>query len=242
MVLAFPALLNQGLSGRVTMRSPPYAAAGLCLLALSCSTLRQIRPLAKGESSAAISVGGPITKVGNSYIPLPLISIGYNYGLVEKLDVEAGINLLSALYGIAEIDAGVNWRPWIARGFIPGLIASPKLFLLTNFTPASLRVYPDVQIAGYWEPWKYKYVYCGIDNWIEHHQTRDDGSPQTNHWLPAPIVGISLGNRQWQAQCEAKWYVPNLINNTRAVSNIGIGNYGALGVMVGVSRAFGGNK
>ncbi len=219
-----------------------FAAAALCLLAVSCSTLRQIRPLAKGESSLSLSVGGPITEVGKTYIPLPLTSLGCNYGLMDRLDVEAGINLLSALYGIAHIDAGVNWRPWTPTGLKPGLILSPKLFALTNFAPASLRIYPDAQVTLYWEMFAYRYVYCGLDNWIEYHRTRDDGTPQANHWLPSPFAGISLGNKRWQFQLEAKWYVPDLVNDTRAVANIGIGNYGALGVLIGVSRGFGGPK
>jgi hypothetical protein len=222
----------------------PWAivAAGGCLLLFSCSTVRQIRPLAKGESSAALSVGGPLTQVGKIYIPLPLISVGYNYGLFEKLDIEAGFHVLSAVYGITQLDLGANWRPWAAAGYSPGLIVSPRLFVMTNFKPGSLRLYPDIGLTAYWQIAKYRYWYLGLDNWIEYHQVRDDGNEQKEHWLVAPYAGISLGSRLWQVQAEVKWYTPNLVNNTRAVKNIGIGRYGIIGVFLGVSRSFGGAK
>lgn len=217
--------------------------AGLCIFGLliaSCSTVRQIRPLNKGESSVALSVGGPITQVGKIYFPLPLISVGYNYGCIDKLDVEAGFHVLFAIYGILEADLGVNWRPWSAKVFRPGLILSPKLFVMTNFKPASLRLYPDIGCTAYWEMAKYRYAYLGLDNWIECHQVRDDGNIQKEHWLIAPYAGMSIGNRLWQVQIEAKWYTPNLINDSRAVKNIGIGRYGIVGVFLGVNRSFGG--
>ena len=187
-------------------------------------------------------MGGPITQVGKAYLPLPLISVGYNYGLLEKFDIEAGFHVLSAVYGIAHLDVGANWRPWAAAGFSPGFIMSPKLFVMTDFTPASLRLYPDIGLSAYWEIAKYRYWYLGLDNWIEYHQTRDDGNPQKEHWLVAPYAGVSLGNRLWQAQVEAKWYAPNLVNDGRAVKNIGVGKYGIIGVFLGVSRSFGGVK
>jgi hypothetical protein len=227
------------------MRASIFSAAAVlfaCLCLFSCSAVRQIRPLTKGESSVALSVGGPITQAGKIYIPLPLISVGYNYGLLEKLDLEAGFHVLSAVYGITQFDLGANLRPWAAAGFRPGLIVSPKVFVMTDWTPASLRLYPDIGLTAYWEMAKYRYWYLGIDNWIEYHQTRDDGNPQKEHWLIAPYAGISLGNSLWQFQLEAKWYTPNLVNNTRAVKNIGIGQYGVIGVFLGISRSFGGAR
>ena len=50
----------------------PAFIAFCALIFLSCSTVRQIRPLAKKESAATLSLGGPITQVGKLYVPLPL--------------------------------------------------------------------------------------------------------------------------------------------------------------------------
>jgi hypothetical protein len=220
----------------------PVCLAVCTLLTVACSPVRQIRPLDKGESRVSLSAGGPITQVGKIYIPLPLISLGYNYGLMENLDVEAGIHVTDMLYGVLKVDAGVNWRPLVPPLYSPGIIISPRLFGMTDFSPGSSRLYPELGLTGYWDFKKYRYAYIGIDNWIEYHTTRVDGNPQTNHWLIAPYAGVSLGNRLWQGQLEVMVYTPNLSNQGRPVKNIGFGKYGIIGVFLGVSRSFGGSR
>jgi hypothetical protein len=212
------------------------------LLVAACSPVRQIRPLDKGESRVAVSAGGPITQVGKIYMPLPLLSVGYNYGLVERVDAEIGVHVTDMLYGIMKVDAGVNWRPLVPPLYSPGLIVSPKLFTMTDFSPGGWRLYPALGLTAYWDMKKYRYLYLGLDNWIEYHLTREDGNPQNNHWLIAPYIGTSLGNKVWQFQIEARVYTPNLSNLGRPIKNIGMGKYGVIGVFLGVSRSFGGGK
>jgi hypothetical protein len=218
------------------------AACCACLLAAGCSTVRQIRPLDKGESRVSLSAGGPITQVGKIYMPLPLISAGYNYGIMEKLDAEIGVHITDMLYGIMKIDAGVNWRPMVPPLYSPGIIISPKIFGMTDFSAGGSRLYPDLGITAYWDLKKYRYLYIGIENWVEFQTKRLDGNPQLNHWLFAPYTGASMGNRLWQFQGEVMVYTPNLNNQGRPIKNIGLGKYGAIGVFLGVSRSFGGGR
>jgi hypothetical protein len=214
----------------------------LCIFTLSCSGLRQVRPLEKGESRVSLSAGGPFTKVGNIYIPAPLISLGYNYGIAKKLDAEVGTNFFAMLYGIAHFDAGVNWRPLTPRHYVPGLILSPKIFLMTDFRPGDSRIYPDLGFTAYWEIKHYRFVYLGLENFFELSTRREDGNKQQNNWLIAPYAGMTLGNKIWQFQFEAKLYTPNLPNNLHTAKNIGVGDHGIFGVFLGVSRSFGGAR
>lgn len=214
----------------------------LCLLLPACSSFRQVRPLDKGESRVSLCAGGPFTKVGDIYIPLPLASLGYNYGVTEKLDVEAGTNLLALLYGIVHIDAGVNWRPLRPCGFVPGLAVSPKVFMMTDFSPGGARGYPDIGLTAFWETAPYRFAYAGLENLFELSGTRQDGNEQRHHWLIAPYAGISLGNRAWQFQLEARLYTPNLRNDLHTVKNLGLGDRGIFGIFLGASRSFGGAR
>ncbi len=219
--------------------------AGICLFCifmLSCSSLRQVRPLEKGESRLSLSAGGPFTKVGNLYIPMPLISLGYNYGVTEKLDAEVGTNIFAMMYGIAHIDAGVNWRPFKPRNYVPGLILSPKIFGMTDFKPGDSRIYPDLGFTAYCEITQDRLMDLGLENFFELSTKREDGNKQQNNWLIAPYTGISLGNKIWQFQFEAKLYTPNLPNNLHTAKNLGIGDHGIFGVFLGVSRSFGGAR
>jgi hypothetical protein len=218
----------------------PSCAARVCALAFlallaSCAAVRQIRPLDLGEISLSGSLGGPFTNVGVT-IPLPLLSVGGNVGLGQGLDVEAGVGLISALYGIMHVDAGVNWRPWLSRRIRPGLMVSPKLWLLTDFSPGSVRIYPDLGLTAFWKVGQFWYLYGGAQNWFEIHSARYDGQPQEYHWLPTVHAGASLGRKKWQFQLEGKLYVPNALNTNRPAANLGLGSHGAFGVFVGVSR------
>ena len=216
------------------------------LLLFSCSTIRQIRPLGKGESSGTISVGGPITNIGGSdkvYIPLPLLSVGYNRGILDKkLDLETGLHITQLLYGILDLDLGVNYRPFISKGWRPGLIVSPKIFLMTDFQPEGFRIYPDLCLTGVWEVRDNWYVFTGIENWFEFSRERDDLNDQEHHWLITPYLGINLGSERWQFQFETRVYTPNLENTGRPTENVGFGDYGVLGFFLGVNYTFGKEK
>ena len=205
----------------------------------SCSPVRSIRPLEKGQSAVNLSLGGPITQVGKTYLPLPLICMGYNYGLLQTMDIEAGLNFTDLLFGIANIQIGANWRPILPETYRPGFIVSPRFFAMTDFTPGASRFYPDIGLTALWKIRKQYYCYVGWDNWIELNSVRDDGLKQQHHWLVAPYVGTDLGNDCWSFQVEIKLYTPNLSNQGRPTKNIGAGEKGIFGVLLGVSRYFG---
>ncbi|MBD3392548.1 MAG: hypothetical protein GF418_10710 [Chitinivibrionales bacterium] len=190
----------------------------------------------------SLSLGGPFT--GQlMYMPIPQLGIGYNRGILDStLDIGAGWYVTSAFYGIAHVDAGLNWRPWLTNAPWPGLMVSPGVFLLTDFSPESFRAYPDLALTLFWELAPCRYLYTGIESWFELYTERSDGNPQNHHWLPAPYFGIDMGNGKWQFQVEGRLYTPHLKNSYRAVDNVGIGDYGAWGIFLGVSRSFGADQ
>lgn len=207
----------------------------------SCSTVRQIRPLERGESALTISLGGPITKLGDVYIPLPLLSAGYNRGILSnKLDIEAGLHLTEALYKTLMIDAGVNYRPILSNRWKPGLIITPKIFFMTNFKNA--RLYPSLCITSNWKINSHVYIYTGLENWFEFSKTRDDNNKQKHHWLINPYLGTNFGRDKLFFQIEGRWYIPNKSNQESTTSHIGVGEHGILGVMLGINYIFKGRN
>ncbi len=207
----------------------------IVMIITNCSTIRQIRPLEKGQQSVSFSVGGPVTEVGSVYIPLPLMSFGYNRGLIDNtLDLETGLHVTQLLYGILDVEVGVNFRPFQSKAWQPGLIISPKLFFMTDFSGGA-RLYPDLCLTGFWKLHEKVYLFTGLENWFEFSSTRDDGLEQKNHWLLVPYIGTNIGSQRWQFQFETRVYTPNLKNTGRATKNIGFGEYGVLGFFLGVN-------
>ncbi len=210
---------------------------------ISCSSVRQIRPLDKGQSSVTVSLGGPITELGSIYSPLPLLSVGYNRGIISrKLDFEAGLHITEGLYGVFMFDGGVNYRPFLSSGLRPGLIVSPKIFFLTDFTPSSVRIYPDLTLSTYWKIRENFFVYLGLENWFEFSQEREDGNSQDHHWLIVPFLGLNCGNEKLLFQFESRVYTPNLKNTGRPTENIGFGDYGILGFFIGLNYTVQGRR
>ena len=196
-----------------------------------------------GEQSVTFSLGGPITELGNVYVPLPLIGLGYNVGLIDnKLDIEVGLNVTEILYGIFNLETGANWRPFLSKGWRPGLIVTPRFFFFTNFLPSSFKFYPDFALTFPWEVRENWFAYTGIENFFELSKVRYDGNPQKHHWFVVPYLGWSMGNKKWQFQWEWRVYVPNLVNTGKPTKNKGFGDRGIHGVFLGVSRVFGGRE
>lgn len=203
---------------------------------VSCSSVRQIRPLDKGESAVTISLGGPITELGDIYSPLPLLSIGYTRGLLSrKLELEMGLHITEGLYGVLMIDGGLNYRPILSSGLRPGIIVSPKVFFTTDFSSSSVRIYPDLNLTSYWKIRQNFFIYLGLENWFEFSQEREDGNPQDNHWLIVPYLGLNCGNEKLLFQFESRVYTPNLKNTGRPTKNIGLGDNGILGFFIGLN-------
>jgi hypothetical protein len=80
------------------------AAMTLCA-ALSCGTLNSIRPLPKDASAFGLAVGGPVTRVSDLNIPLPIAVARYNYGLSDRVTGSADAHLLLPAFGVIGLDA-----------------------------------------------------------------------------------------------------------------------------------------
>lgn len=217
-------------------------AAGLAAL-MSCTAVRQVRPLEPGENVVNVSLGGPMTQyVGEAYLPLPLLSLGYNRGLTRSLDLEAGIDLTHTLFSNPKIDAGVNWRLQAPDRWHPAVIVSPRLHAVSDFKTAA-RLYPALSMTWAWSAGPSLWPYLGMEHFFELQWKRDDGQFQQHHWLIAPYAGLALCRRRWQYQLEVRVYTPNLDNDYgRAPENLGFGDRGILGFFLGVGRSFGGER
>ena len=216
---------------------------GLTALAFlaSCSSIRHVRPVEKGELTASASFGGPFAgQIG--WAPFPLLGIGANYGVLDKIDAEAGWAVSSALFGVCELEGGCNWRPLAPMNWKPGLIAGARLLGTTDFQKGNSRLWPGAGVTLLWRLHPRVYGYCGMDNWFETHTTRYDGNEQQHHWLPVIHYGFDYGGSAWQWQIEGTWYVPNidpLQSPSNPVKTVSIGGQGSIGVFLGVSHSFG---
>src|SRR5690349_10602934 len=82
----------------------------LILHLISCAPSRFVKPLNKGEQAINLAAGGPVIGYNDIPIPVPLVSTTYSYGIDSGLTAFGTLNITSALYGNAQVEAGVVKR------------------------------------------------------------------------------------------------------------------------------------
>src|SRR5690242_18275035 len=83
-----------------------YALLAFLALLASCAPCRYVKPLAKKQSAASFSFGGPLIMFSGTPIPVPFTTIGYGYGLTDNVTTYGNVHTTSALFGNAQVDLG----------------------------------------------------------------------------------------------------------------------------------------
>ncbi len=205
----------------------------------SCAPARFVKPLAKNQHAANLSLGGPLLKYGTATVPIPFLTANYGYGIDSSLTVFSSVNITSALYGNFQIELGGTKQFTKQKNYLPALSVSPVINFIYKNKDAK-KIYPQLALNAMWEYGKRKnYFYVGADNWFELAKTRGYGMRQENHWIFMPMVGHSFTGKRWNFTMEAKVIAPNLSNEKLVVDYVTpLQTKGAFGVYIGYTRKF----
>lgn len=212
------------------------------LLIASCAPSRFVKPLASGEESVSVSLGGPLIGFSGTTIPIPFTTLAYGKGLDDRTTVFGSLHITSFMYGNLQSDIGILREiiPYDTDNrLIPGLSGTFVVNPVYNLNYGSFKIWPQIDFNTYWHIHKdRKFVYLGLSSWFETARTRAHGEEQPNQWLFHPHFGISQQNRKWVNQLELKFLSPNISNENIVVDYRSIGNFGAIGVYYSISRRF----
>ena len=209
------------------------------LMATSCAPTRFVEPLPQGRLAATASLGGPLISYSGLVIPTPLTTVAMGYGLTGTETAFGALHLTSALFKDVQGELGIVHRFMAPDGWLPGLSASYVLNLAEATRDNSFKLWPQLDVNGYWHYGaSQNVVYVGLSNWWELSNTRNDGEPQTRHWLPAIEVGHVFTGATWSYTTELKYLSPGVANEPNAVGYHGIGGNGTFGVYIGLTRSF----
>ena len=210
----------------------------ICMLA-SCAPTRFVKPLAKKQHAANVSLGGPLIKYGTATVPIPFLTANYGYGIDSTFTGFASVNITSALYGNFQLELGATKQVLQQKQYFPGLSITPVANIIYKNKDAR-KLYPQLAINAFWEYGKRKnIVYVGVDNWFELASKRQYEIKQKNHWMFMPMIGHSFTGKKWNFNIEAKVIAPNLSNEKLVVDYVTpLNTKGAFGVYLGVTRKF----
>lgn len=205
----------------------------------SCSPVKYVKPLAKKEHAANVSLGGPLISFANTTIPIPFINANYGYGVDSTLTLFSGINITSALYGNMQAELGLTKQLLRQKNYLPAISITPAANIIYRNKNA-FKFYPQFAANLFWEYGKRKnFIYLGCDNWFELSRKRAFGVEQQNRWIFMPTLGHTLVGGRWNLTAEVRVIAPNLSNEKLVVDyQTPLHDKGALGVYISYTYKF----
>ncbi len=216
-----------------------FAVLLFIVFAAACAPSRYVKPLAKKQSAANLSLGGPLISYSTAVIPIPFLTANYGYGIDSTLTGFASFNVTSALYGNFQMELGATKQFLKQHAYLPALSGTLQFNGIYRDKDAH-KIYPQLDLNAFWEYGKRKnYFYIGLSNWFELSQKRTLDETQQQHWIWMPVLGHSFNGKKWNVNLEAKIIAPNLSNKNIVVDyRTPFIGHGALGVYIGYTRKF----
>lgn len=203
-----------------------------------CAASHAIAPLEKGQSGITSSIGGPFVQYGSAPIPLPIVSVGYRYGIDGHTDVHTSLYVTQlALFKVGGFDVGVARELLTADGPRPRIMADLNTHWffgdrIKGDPAGGFRFFPDLSIMATWDLGRAKHhLYLGVDNFFE-------VAPSFRYY-PTPVLGTELkASKGLGIQLELGWNA--FWKDTLPVNPVwyGPGNLGAVSVKIGFNGYF----
>lgn len=167
----------------------------------ACGATRTLKPLGEGNSQIDVSVGGPMITQGVS-IPAPYSSVGYSYGIHEKLNLEAAFHPTAAIYKTFGMEVGALAGLVSQDGAIPEVALNARVAVGADLSNAAAFPILSPVISYDWSGWS---PYVGMDHLFQLHDNDRAWTPQ----ILAPFLGARYQGTNWLGGAEVKWAAIN---------------------------------
>jgi hypothetical protein len=199
----------------------------------SCSTSHFARPLGRGNLVGQASLGGPFVEVSDTPIAAPILVAGAGYGLTDRWDAYARVDVTAAAYGDLHLEPGAAFHPVVREaGPVPTVTLAGSAHLLTDFH--ELRVGPQVSVLAAWRVGGLHrhLVYVGADA-----GTLVTGRTRV---LAGPLAGAEVRvGRRTGLVLEGKWLSPWYDVRPLAPTWVSPGEHGYLSILLGCNVYWG---
>lgn len=211
----------------------------LTIYLASCAPTRFVKPLDKKEKAVNLSLGGPVIGYNGIPVPVPFLTLTYGYGIDSSLTGFGSLNITSAFYGNAQVEAGVVKRLVKQHHSWPGISITPVANFIYRSKNAK-KFYPQLDVNAYWDYNRGRnFFYAGLSNWFELSSNKAYDIKQEHHWLLSPMIGEYFVRKKWSINVEVKIAAANISSRkTVAEYKTPLGHHGAAGIYVGYTRKF----
>lgn len=210
-----------------------------CIYLQSCAPSRFVKPLAKNQQVVSFSFGGPIIKFDGAVVPIPFTTLGYGYGLTDKITGYANLHTTSILFGNLQTDIGATFKLYEKKSVF-GISASPALqmaYSVGNY--GTFKLWPSADVNAYYHLLqKPSYLYAGVNAWVEMSGRRAYKQPQNRHAIPNIHIGYTIVKSKWQHQFELSYLGFGIPIYPGVVDYVGMGGKGTLAIYYSLIRKF----
>lgn len=208
-----------------------------CLFTFSCSSVRLVKPIEKGEKQISTDLGGPLVIFSDIPIFLPLTSIGGAYGITDNLSLQSSLHTTSLLFGTLHIDMFANTN--LIKFNNSGLTINAGGYYFFGFREKISSAYPIIDLNYYFNySSKPHYLYSTFSSMFELHKTKAYKEPIEQRLIPTFSVGHRWQNEKTEWGIELKYLSFLKDNRNIVVQYIAPFNKGSLGLYFSFFKKF----
>ncbi|MFZ9549483.1 MAG: hypothetical protein EBQ77_09195 [Sphingobacteriia bacterium] len=201
----------------------------------TCTSTRFVKPLNKGQKAVFGNFGGPLIEFSGLPMPIPFATVGFGYGLHNRISIYNSVDVTSALFGVWHHEIGMSAHVYKFKNEL-AISVQPGLHLFQNLqTFNAFRMYPVMDFTIYKEYiQKHFILYCNGRFWMNAYREL-----QNQNTLTSGIhFGIQKNTTSWAHQFELGITAPGIPNTPNVVDFIGIQKKGALVIHYALIRFF----
>jgi hypothetical protein len=211
---------------------------GLLILLIcvsSCAPSRFIEPLDKGEQAVSFNIGGSLIEYADMTIPVPLTSLTYGNGIIEKLTVFGSLHTTSLIFNNFQTEVGIVSHVRDQERWIPAVSSSLALNFITELSKGNVKLWPQIDGNAYWNLNANKHrFHLGYSIWIDTQMLDENRIGVIN-----PHFGYTYKMKTYELGAELKLLASGADNSKVFLSYQSImGDRGATGIYLTLTKRF----
>jgi hypothetical protein len=203
----------------------------------SCSSIRTVEPLKKGDLNVNFDIGGPLVNFSNIPIFIPLTSLGASYGFSDNLSANANIHTTALLFSTLQLETSVNIRTFEFGKFGTSVNVGDYFFYGFRESTPSVYLFSDFNIYSHYGK-KQNLVYLAFSPYFELHKTKAFNEPVNARILPNITIGNTFKFSKIDVGLELKYLNFIADNRNLVVDYISLSNKGSLGLYISFRKKF----
>ncbi|MCK5242934.1 hypothetical protein KAR34_10835 [bacterium] len=186
-----------------------------------CATQRLYKPLPKNEKEVHFSVGGPMIKLNDIPLFMPLVYLGYRYGINDNLSLGIDLPVTLILFQNISIDSNLIYF------LTPKFAIQPEILFVWDIKEEVARIFPLLSSWYSIQLSQTIYLTPGISSMYQFREP---------YIFVSPFISVIKKIGKWDLMCEFSYLAPH-IKNDYTTEYISPG-YGCVGIYLGVGRRF----